>query len=122
MSLPSRLLRPNSVAAGRAALGLSMLARPTLVPLLVGVETAAASQTAWVVQMLGAREVALGVGLLAGGDRSWVTAGVFCDTVDAAALVLAVRSGAVPRNGGSAIVAVAGLAALGGLLGLRRAR
>ncbi len=121
MSLPSRLLRPRSVAAGRAALGLSILARPTLVPLLVGVETAAAAQTAWIVQMPGAREVALGVGLLAGGGRSWVT-GVFCDTVDAAALVLAVRSGAVPRNGGSAIVAVAGLAALGGLLGLRRAR
>jgi len=122
VSLPSRLLRPRFVAAGRAALGVSMLARPTLVPLLVGVETAAASQTAWVVQMLGAREVALGVGLLAGGGRSWVTAGVFCDTVDAAALVLAVRSGTVPRNGGSAIVAVAGLAALVGLLGLRRAR
>lgn len=122
MSLPSSLLRPRSVAAGRAALGVSMIVRPALVPGLVGVSPAASVETAWVVQMLGAREVALGVGLLAQGGRVWTLAGVLCDTVDAAALVLAVRAGAVQRTGGGAIVAVAGMAALGGLVGLRRSR
>ena len=122
MSLPSQLIRPRSIAAGRAALGVSMLLRPALVPTLVGVDPQATAATRWVVQMLGAREVALGVGTLTQAGRAWTLAGVLCDTVDAAALVLAVRAGTVGRTGGGAVVAVASLAALGGLTGLRRPR
>ena len=122
MSLVTRLLRPRPVSAGRTLVGVSMLARPTALPVLLGVDPQACASTAWVVQMLGAREVALGLGGLVKGDSAWLAAGVLCDATDAAALLLAVRAGTVGSKAGGAVVAVAGLATLSGLSGLVNGR
>ena len=120
MSLLPSLLDPKIVAAGRTAVGASMLVRPTSLPILLGATPEAAASTTWVVQMLGAREVALGAGALLAGGPAWAAAGVLCDAVDAAALAAAVQAGTVGRRTGGVVVAVAALAALAGLPGLRR--
>ena len=76
--------------------------------------------------MLGAREVALGLGTLVAlrrGDaraaRTWLAAGVLCDAVDVLAVGAATARGRVAAPAGLATVAVA-LSAVGlGARGLR---
>ena len=72
--------------------------------------------------MLGAREVAPGLGALAAlrsGDRaaarSWVAAGALCDALDVLAVGAAVASGRLSKPVGGAVVASALGAALGGV-------
>ncbi|MDP9100756.1 MAG: hypothetical protein M3N21_01195, partial [Actinomycetota bacterium] len=62
-----RLLSSDSPALqrlswGRAGIGAVMIAKPTSLPGVLGVDSASAGRVTWAVQMLGAREVALGVG------------------------------------------------------------
>lgn len=121
------LLAPARLAAGRTGAGVVMLTRPRLMPQTMGVDSASAAQTAWVVQMLGAREIALGIGTLAAlrsGDaratRTWVAAGVVCDGLDALAVGAAVLSGRLSRPIGGAVVLTALAATAGGLQALRR--
>ena len=111
----------GQLALGRAAAGASMIVRPTMLPRLMGVDSAAATRLGWSVQMLGAREVAVGLGTLAsvrGGDRratrTWVAAGVLCDAVDALAMTGALLRGRVGKGAGAATLAVAlGAVAIG---------
>jgi hypothetical protein len=120
--LPASLTDPRGLAAGRTAVGLTMLRRPGLVPGLLGVEAAASAPMDWAVQMLGAREVALGLGALLGrkDSRSWLAAGVLADAVDAVAVARAVGRGHLRRGPGAALVLVAAGAAAVGAGGLRR--
>lgn len=135
------LATPARLAAGRTGAGVVMLARPRLMPQTMGVDSASATKTAWVVQMLGAREVALGLGTLAslragrlrsggpgatrlgagelGATRTWVAAGVVCDALDVLAVGAAVLSGRLSRPAGGAVVVTALAATLGGLQTLR---
>ena len=107
-------LTPVGLGFGRAGVGATMLARPTALPGLLGVDSATGNRVSWVVQMLGAREVALGLGTVAGlrsGDprtgRTWLAAGLLCDAVDAVALAAAVRGKRVSTAPGVAVVGVA---------------
>lgn len=113
---------PTALASVRTGVGTVMLLAPQLLPQVLGVDAAARARTSWLVQMLGARELAMGAGLLAadrsGGARAWALAGSACDVLDALALQAAVRRGAVSGTWGSA-VACSALAA--GLTGLARA-
>ena len=91
---------PARLALGRTGAGVVMLVRPRLMPQLLGVDPAGIAGTAWVVQMLGAREVALGLGALAAlrsddgaAARSWVAAGALCDALDVLTVGAAVASG-----------------------------
>ena len=102
------------LAAGRTAVGASMIARPRMLPGLMGVDSATATRVGWTVQMLGAREVAVGLGTLAAlrtGDgraaRTWVAAGVLCDAVDALTMAGALLRGRVAKGAGAATLAVA---------------
>ena len=110
---------------GRVAVGAALLARPGLVPGVLGVDAAASSHLGWALQMLGAREVALGLGGVAAGragsGRLWLQAGLFSDAVDALAVAAAVGSGRVRRGTGAAVVAlaVAAVAAQAAALGRR---
>ena len=111
--------RPASLALVRTGAGAVMLAAPRALPGVLGVPAGVSSPTAWVVQMLGVREVALGVGVLAAhgseGARAWALAGAACDVVDALVVGAAVRRGAVTRSWGSAVATsalAAGTAAL----------
>ena len=104
----------SQLAVGRTAAGVSMITRPRMLPQLMGVDSAAATRVGWAVQMLGAREVAVGLGTLAsvrGGDRratrTWVAAGVLCDAVDALAMTGALLRGRVGKASGAATLAIA---------------
>jgi hypothetical protein len=63
----------------------------------------------WAVQMLGAREIALGGGaLVARQDRRlWLLAGILSDTADAVAVVRSVRARSVHPVSGAGLVAIA---------------
>ena len=109
-----RLLDPKPVAVGRVAVGAVLLARPQLLPRTVGIDSATAARTSWQLQMLGAREVALGLGTLhelRRGDtrasRLWLAAGLLSDATDALVVTAALRRGQMSRLPGLAAVAVA---------------
>lgn len=113
----SALVSPAAVGLGRAGVGVSMLARPWLMPQLLGVPARARADLGWAVQMLGARELALGIGSVVArraGDRraarTWLLAGLVCDLVDAVALAAAVGSGRVRPGPGAGVVAAAAAA------------
>ena len=114
---------PTSLATVRTGIGAVMLLAPQLLPQLLGVDPVTRSRTSWLVQMVGAREVAMGAGLLtadrSGAARSWALAGGASDLADALVVGAAVRRGAVSRSWGSA-VALSALAA--GAVGTARAR
>ncbi|HVF03413.1 MAG TPA: hypothetical protein VNA20_01095 [Frankiaceae bacterium] len=99
------------VAAGRVALGVGMVARPDLLPKLLGVDSGTASRMSWLGRMFGAREIALGAGLLvAGRDREgeWLLGAALSDAVDAVAFAEAARRGVVrPALGGAFTVTAA---------------
>ena len=114
-------VRPEHLAAARTAAGAVMLARPRLMPRALGVDSAASARMSWVVQMLGAREVALGVGALVAlrrPDRSaarvWVAAGLLSDAVDVLAVGAAVAGGRLSKGAGGAVtVSALGASLLG---------
>ncbi len=112
-SLQERLLDPAGLGLGRAAAGVSMVTRPGLLAGAMGVDPQTAARTSWVVQMLGAREIAVGLGSVVGlrGDRrtrrTWLSAGLLCDAVDAVALAAAVKGKRVGALPGAAVVAIA---------------
>jgi hypothetical protein len=106
------------VAAGRVAVGMVSLARPDLLPRLLGVDTGTARRMTWLGRMFGAREVALGAGLLMAGDgaaeRGWVLGGVVSDAGDVLALGGALREGSVSRTfGGLSVLTAAAATGVG---------
>jgi len=114
----------QTVAAGRVALGLAALARPS-VPARPWVGAAADDLAARVFgRALGARDLALGLGALAalqrpaaepGSARAWVAAGALSDALDVAASLSSWRE--LPRRSRWLVAASAGGAALVGAAG-----
>ena len=105
---------PKHLALGRTAAGASMIVRPRSLPQLMGLDSATATRVGWAVQMLGAREVAVGLGTLAAlsspdrrASRTWIAAGVLCDAVDVLAVGGALLRGRVSKGSGTAVLAVA---------------
>lgn len=109
------------IAAGRLAIGVAALVAPRrFAGAWLGPE-AASGVVSLLARAFGAREVAVGAGTLWALDagqpvRPWVTAGIVCDGLDAAASVMATRHLRASRALLNAAVAttatVAGLAAL----------
>lgn len=113
-SLAERFLTPLRLSQARTAAGVSMVVAPGRTAAVMGVPGPAARDTSWVVQMLGAREIALGGGAwlaLRRGDgraaRLWLAAGLVADAVDALAVAGAVGRGRVRPLLGVPLVAVA---------------
>ena len=114
----------GALAAGRVALGLVALARPS-VPARPWVGAAADDLAAQVFgRALGARDLAMGVGALTALQRqaaepvaagTWVAAGALSDALDVAATLLSWHE--LPRTGRWLVVASAGGAALAGAAG-----
>ena len=102
------------VAAGRVAAGIGMITRPELLPKVLGVDSGSAERTAFLGRMLGAREVALGAGLLlsrsTAGERDWLLGAALSDGVDGVAFAMAARRGVVRPVLATALVATAALA------------
>ncbi|MFP5218610.1 MAG: DUF4267 domain-containing protein [Actinomycetes bacterium] len=113
-SVAERWLTPLRLAQARTAAGVSMIAAPARSAAVMGVGRPAARGSTWTVQMLGAREVALGGGAwiaLRRGDgraaRLWLAAGLLADAVDALAVAGAVGRGKVRPAVGVPLIAVA---------------
>lgn len=112
---------PTHLAWGRVGAGASMVVRPTALPQLMGADSATATRVGYAVQMLGIRDLALGVGTLValrGQDRraarTWLTMGVVCDAVDALAVGGAMVRGRVSKASAAGVIAVAlGAVAIG---------
>jgi hypothetical protein len=117
MRRPSVLPVLAGLGAGRVMLGSLFLARPEAFARLLGVDSATAGRLDWQGQMIGAREIGLGVGLLAslrGNPRPWLLAGALADGVDAYAFTSGARAGKVRPGLGYGLSALAaGAAAFG---------
>ena len=102
------------IAAGRVAAGIGMIARPETLPKLLGVDSGTAERSAFLGRMLGAREIALGAGLLlsrsTAGEREWVLGAALSDAVDGVAFAAAARRGVVRPVLAGAFVATAAVA------------
>ena len=104
----ARFATPRTLAVGRTGVGATLLLRPRLIPQLLGIDSATATRTGFTSQMLGAREIALGVGGLLGREsRLWTAAGLFADATDAAVMAVAVARGRVKASTGLVSVTVA---------------
>ena len=112
----------TAVALGRVGVGVTMLVRPHAAGHLLGADPAALRDADWVVQMLGAREVALGLGALSAGrhDQRWLAGGLLSDAVDAVVLARAAGAGRLSRGRAPAVVVAAALAAAQQAAGLTR--
>lgn len=114
----TRLRRDGArvVAVARLGVGVSMLAAPTSMPRLLGVDRGSAERVAWLARMGGARELALGAGTLHAlrrgeGTRPWLLGSAVCDAVDAVVLGAAAGRRQVHPVLGFAVAAVAAASA-----------
>jgi hypothetical protein len=107
----------TSLALGRIAIGVASLAKPDLVAATMG-----QSSSPLITQWFGSREIALGALTLVssgGARRNLVLVGMAVDGADAGTAYAAVQAGALPKQAGYGLVAVAAGAVVSGLLGLR---
>lgn len=114
----ARVATGKRLALGRAGIGVSMVVRPRLVPGLLGVDSATSARMSWAMQMIGAREVALGLGSWAAlrsadarGARLWLAASALSDGLDAVLVGTALLRGRLSTVTGTGVVATAALAA-----------
>ena len=113
-----------ALSATRAAIGVSMLARPEVLPKALGADSTTAARLAWLTRMVGARELALGAGTLVALRRGkdaeeWAYAQLLSDAVDALAVGAALARGHVRVVPGAAVVAAAATGAAAGVVALR---
>jgi hypothetical protein len=116
---------PNTVttlAGLRLAVGISSWATPRLAGKAFGLDATANPQSPYLARLFGARDVALGYGLLTTTgetQRQWLAIGAACDVADAVAGVAATRGGYLPKLSGFAVTATALAATALGLAALR---
>lgn len=116
-----RLLSTRAVAIGRTGVGATLLVRPRLLPELLGVDSASSARSSWALQMLGGREVALGVGALASQhSRLWTAAGLLADLTDAVVIGSSAARGRLRASTGLVSVVVASAASTVAIDALRR--
>ena len=89
----------------RVGVGAALLARPATLPKALGVDSVTARQVRWLSAMLGARDLALGAGLVHAArtkrdPRPWLLAAAFSDAVDALAFGRAALRGDVGAAAG----------------------
>jgi hypothetical protein len=109
-----RLGSPTGVGLARVLIGATILAKPDQLAKTHGVDPETGAQLGWAVQMLGARDVALGVGTVlaartrdAGAVRRWLVAGLIADSADALAIGFAAGRGRVALGPAAVSVATA---------------
>jgi hypothetical protein len=95
-------------------MGAVVLARPTVLARTLGVDSITAERTAWIARFFAGRDLALGVGSVA-GSRGCQVASCASDACDLAAVLLAVRAKQVrPLPGLFGAAVAAGAAVAGG--------
>jgi hypothetical protein len=106
----------------RTAIGVGAWVAPRLSGRLFGLDPDANPQASYLGRLFGVRDVALGAGLRSSNGlerQQWLRIGVACDLADAAAGVLAGRSGALPKRATVLVTATALMAAAMGLGAMR---
>jgi hypothetical protein len=102
------------IGAGRIAFGVAFLAAPVMSVRVLGMDTATAKRITHLARMAAARDLALGVGAVAGvrggAGAGWVLAGAGADAADAVLIASALRSGKA-RGVAAAGVALGAVAA-----------
>ena len=89
----------NAIAISRIAVGTGAWLTPNLSGRLFGLDPEGNPQLPYVGRLFGARDVALGAGVLRSPRKqkdAWVTAGMACDVADMAAGALAGVRGTLP--------------------------
>jgi hypothetical protein len=110
--LPPGRFRLGLLASSRCAVGVAALTRPVDAARLGGIDRGSAERLAHLARLLGARDIALGAGLLVtlardGDTASWVWAGVLSDTLDALIIGSATARGRLTPLGGAFLTAAA---------------
>lgn len=105
-----------ALAGGRIAIGAATWISPTRSAKAFGLDPD--PKLGYIARLFGARDVALGVGVLTTSDearRSWLQLGLACDALDTVAAMLAERDGSMrPR----AAALAGGAAVAGAILGV----
>jgi hypothetical protein len=112
----------QQLVATRTAIGAGAWLMPRFSGRLFGLDPDANPQSSYLGRLFGVRDVVLGVGLSSssGADRQqWLRLGVACDLADAAAGVLAGRSGALPKRATLLVTVTALAAAAMGIAAMR---
>lgn len=110
------------LSLGRILVGLASLLRPDLTRSVLGQDPAAGPQLDFGYRLFGSREIALGAATLlarGSGRRSMLLLGVGVDAADAAASVVAHREKALDPIRAVGFTAIATIAVVQGLAGLR---
>jgi hypothetical protein len=120
-----------ALALVRLAAGGVSLLKPTVLAKGLGVDSASAGRTAFIAQLFGSREIAIGLGTYYAATRKpetlrpWLVASMFTDSLDAVSVISAARKGTLGpvRSYGVAVAAVGAVAGgLATLWTLRNAR
>jgi hypothetical protein len=114
----------TSLAIARLAIGGSAFATPRLAGRAFGLDSEANPQAPYLARLFGARDAALGIGILTSdGDarRQWIMIGAGCDAADALAGLAGGRAGYLPKATSALVTATALGAIVLGVLALREA-
>jgi hypothetical protein len=120
----SRSTTLTAIGALRIVIGTSSWATPRLAGKTFGLDAIANPQTPYLARLFGARDVALGYGVLTTSgetQRQWLAIGAACDVADAIAGVAGARAGYLPKLTGFLVTATAVVAAGLGVAALRDA-
>jgi hypothetical protein len=114
----------QQLVATRTAIGVAAWLTPRFSGRLFGLDPDANPQASYLGRLFGVRDVALGIGLRSssGAERQqWLRLGVACDLADAAAGVLAGKTGALPKRATVLVTGTALMAAAMGIAAMRGA-
>jgi len=114
----------TSLAIARLAIGGSAFATPRLAGRAFGLDADANPQAPYLARLFGARDAALGIGILvSAGDarRQWLLIGAGCDAADALAGIAGGRAGYLPKATSALVTATAIGALVVGVLASREA-
>jgi hypothetical protein len=118
MSKSQREKAANAIAVSRVVVGASTWLTPNLAGRMFGLDPEGNPQLPYVGRLFGARDVALGTGVLRSSRKNkdaWVTAGLACDAADVAAGILAGARGQLPLGAAALVSATAGAFAVAGV-------
>jgi hypothetical protein len=117
MSRKQRDKAKDAVAIGRIVVGASAYLTPNLSGRLFGLDPDGNPQLSYIGRLFGARDVALGAGVLRSSKKqkdAWATAGLACDVADVGAGALAGIRGQLPPPAAALVTATAAGFAIAG--------
>jgi hypothetical protein len=115
MSKKDKEKAATAIAAGRIAVGAGAYLAPNLSGRLFGLDPDNNPQASYIGRLFGARDVALGAGVIRSPRKqkdAWVAAGMACDVADVGAGALAGIRGTLPPASAAMVTATAAFFAL----------